>query len=124
MAEFLADTYALFEYVAGKKPFTQLLASATFATTSLNVAEFAHGLRKRGVEQVEQYCTPLIPYVIDPPPRVALEAARFRFERQAAGADCSTVDAWGYATARFLGVPFLTGDEALRGFPGVKFVKG
>jgi len=96
------------------------------ATTALNLAELAASLLRSGAikaPEVDGMLQPLRPMVVEPGPRVVREAALFKVSMQATGLNCSPVDAWGYATARSLGVPFLTGDEAFRKVPHVEFVK-
>lgn len=42
---------------------------------------------------------------------------------RAKGLTCSYIDAAGYAHARRLGLPFLTGDPAFEGIEGVEFLR-
>lgn len=124
MASVFADTYALFAAVDGAKAYKPHFVEGEVATTALNVVEFAYGMRRRGfAAQLDALIPPLLDIVVEPERRVVSEAARFKSDRLDAGARCSFVDAWGYATARSLDLPFLTGDEDFRGVPGVKFVK-
>ena len=124
MPEVLADTYALFAAVDGAKSYKGLFVDGGIVTTALNLVEFAYGMHRRGFsENLGDLLPPLLDVVVEPGRQVVAEAAQFKIDRLAAGARCSFVDAWGYATARSLGLPFLTGDEDFRGVPGVKFVK-
>lgn len=121
--ELFADTYAFLAALDGSTAYRDVMAGATIRTTGPNVQEAAHALLRRGHTDLGAYLGPLLGTVVREPSGVPEAAARFRFQRQQAGRDCSTVDAWGYATAQALGIPFLTGDEDFRGVPGVKFVK-
>lgn len=122
MTRYFADSYAYLAAMQGSSRYRTLLAGNELVTTPLNVLEVAFALRRHGGD-VEAGTAPMLAHCVDVPHHVAVAAARFRAQRLEAGADCSTVDAWGYATASHLGLPFLTGDEAFRGVPGVKFVK-
>jgi predicted nucleic acid-binding protein len=124
LADLFADTYALLAHFDGAPSFRPHFAKGGVVTTALNAVEFAHGLLLRGLDDdVDRLLRPVLDIVVEPPHVAVAEAARFKRARREAGARCSYVDAWGYATARALDVPFLTGDEDFRGVPGVKFVK-
>lgn len=124
MVDYFADSYALFAAIDNSKAYRPYFRDATLATTSLDLLEFAYGLHKRGrASKIDAVLPPFLDIVVEPRPQVAAEAAAFKHARISAGGKCSYVDAWGYATARSLDVPFLTGDEDFRGIPGVKFVK-
>lgn len=125
MADYLADSYALFAHVEDKASYRAYFDEHRAATTAMNLVELGYGLLRRGwpPEGVGRALDTLASVVVEPPTHVAMEAARFRRSMVQAGADCSYVDAWGYATAQWLGVPFLTGDDDFRKVPGVEFVK-
>lgn len=124
MAKWFADTYGLLAHVNGSPEYIRLLSGGDYVTTALNACEYAHKILARGQgDALELALPPILNKVVEPGPEVALAAAQFKLDRLLAGAHCSYVDAWGYATARSLGLPFLTGDEDFRGVPGVKFVK-
>jgi PIN domain nuclease of toxin-antitoxin system len=124
MPDFVADSYAFVAALDGSKAYAKLLGENEVVTTTIHLVEVgAAVLRRAGASQLEAALAPLYGLCVEPPARVAVAAARFRVARREAGASCSHVDALGYALAQHLGVPFLTGDEAFRGVPGVKFVK-
>ena len=124
LVDLFADTYALFAAVDGARSYKAHFEEGKLATTALNLVEFAYGIQRRGFgDRLDKLLPPLFDLVVEPDRSVVAAAARFKVERLEAGAKCSFVDAWGYATARSLGVPFLTGDEDFRGVPGVKLVK-
>lgn len=122
MPDFLADSYAFIAALDGSKAYRDLLSNATVVTTGPNLQEVAYAVRRAGGDAAG-LLAPLLPLCIQPEARVALAAATFRAQRIQAGANCSTVDAWSYASAQALGIPFLTGDEGFRGVPGVQFLK-
>lgn len=119
---FFADTYALMAHFDGRASYRGLL-DEHFATTAVNLAEFAHTLLLRGRTDVAELVGRLEHNLVEPSSKVAVAAAEFRRSANRAGGRISTVDAWGYATAQSLGMSFLTGDEEFRGIPGVTFVK-
>lgn len=126
MADLFADTYALWAFYNGSRPYRALFEGREMATTSINLVEFAAALlRAKAAREAELpvLLAPLRPMVHEPRPSVVEAAASFKAGMAAARRSCSHVDAWGYATARSLGVPFLTGDEAFRRVPHVEFVK-
>lgn len=123
MVELVADTYALLAHYDGARAYRPFFEQE-IVTTALNAVEFAHALMVRGhTKRLGELLPPVLSIVVEPDHEVVQAAARFKHERRAAGAKCSYVDAWGYATARSLDAAFLTGDEDFRGVPGVKFVK-
>lgn len=126
MADFFADTYAIFAYAQDAKRYRPYFEDHKLVTTSLNLLEFAHGLLRGAAmqpAQVEALLAPLRPLTVEPDRSVVVPAAEFKRAMLRSGAHCSYVDAWGYATARWLGMPFLTGDEDFRKVPHVEFVK-
>lgn len=124
MPDAIADTYALFAALDGAPAYRRSFVGGNVGTTALNLVEFAYGLVRRGHdERLDELLDPFLELVVEPDPEVVARAARFKEARREAGARCSFVDAWGYATAQWLGVPFLTGDEDFRGVPGVRFLK-
>lgn len=123
-ADLLADSYALIAHLKDVPAYRSHFRDAELATTAMNLVEVGYWVLKEEHENgIERALAAFHPMVVDPPARVAHEAARFRRSMVQAGADCSYVDAWGYASARWLGVPFLTGDDDFRKVPGVEFVK-
>ncbi len=124
MAKWFADTYGLLAHVDGSPEYIRLLSGGDYVTTALNACEYAHKILARGqADALALAMPPVMAKVVEPGQEVPLAAAQFKMDRLRAGAGCSYVDAWGYATARSLGLPFLTGDDDFRGVPGVKFVK-
>lgn len=127
MVEYFADTYALAAHYKDSRRYRPYFDDVDLAISSFNLLEFGAFLLKHGAAKdrngLADLLEPLWTLLVEPGPEVATEAAVFRRDMQKAGKDCSYVDAWGYATARSIEVPFLTGDEHFRGVPYVEFVK-
>ena len=126
MADFLADTYALWALYNGSARYRPYFERKDLVTTSMNLVEFAATLLRAGrieERELKVILSPLRGLVIEPASEVVEAAASFKASMAKARRNCSHIDAWGYATARSLAVPFLTGDEAFRSLPGVEFVK-
>ena len=124
MVDFLADSYALVAFLEGNDRYVRIFRRKRMVTTALNVFEvYATLLRRVDEEKAKEVCSGLLPLTVDVPPEVALVAGDFRHRMRSIKRDCSYIDAWGYATARDLRVPFLTGDPAFRGIDHVEFVR-
>lgn len=124
MTDLFADSYAFLAAADGSKAYHKVLAENDIVTSHAHALEVAYGLLHRDhVAALEATLRPVLALCITPPSAVVKDAAIFRHERRSAGANCSYTDAWGYATARSMDIPFLTGDEGFRGVPGVKFLK-
>ncbi len=124
MADYLADSYALVAFLEGNDRYVRLFRRKTLATTSLNVLEvYATLLRRMSAAEAREIGSALLPLTIPVAPEVALAASEFRHRMRAAHKDCSYIDAWGYAAAMELGIPFLTGDPVFRGLENVEFVR-
>jgi len=94
------------------------------ATTALNVLElYATLLRRLDTAEAREKCAAFLPLAVPVPAEIALTAGDFRHRMRSMKKDCSYIDAWGYAAARHLGIPFLTGDPAFRGIAHVEFVR-
>jgi predicted nucleic acid-binding protein len=124
LIDFFADSYALVAFLEGNDRYFRIFRRKRLATTALNVLEvYATLLRRLQEPEAKEICTGLLPLAVPIPPEVALFAGDFRHRMRSMKKDCSYIDAWGYAAARRLGVPFLTGDPAFRGIDHVEFVR-
>jgi predicted nucleic acid-binding protein len=108
------DTFALIEMLDGTKAFMPYLRDGV--TSHVNLVEFhANACRLRGEAEADAKLRRLLPKAI------SVEAADVReaslVKRTVKGS--STVDALGYAMAQRRKIPFVTGDKAFRGLPGV-----
>ena len=124
LVDFLADSYALVAYLEGNPRYTKIFRRKTLATTALNVLEvYATLLRRIDPKEAQDVCSGLLSLAVPVPAEVALAAGEFRHRMRSLKKDCSYIDAWGYAAAGRLGVPFLTGDPSFRGIEHVEFVR-
>lgn len=124
MADYLADSYALVAFLEGNDRYTRLFRRKELATTALNVLEvYATLLRRVSGPEAREIGSALLPLVVPVAPEVALVAGEFRHRMRSTKRDCSYIDAWSYAAAADLGIPFLTGDPAFRGLKNVEFVR-
>ena len=124
MADLFADSYAIVALFEGNERYVRIFRRGRVVTSAFNVLEvYATLLRRLAPAEAEEKARAILEIVRDISPEVALDAAQFRQEMRRRRRDCSYVDAWGYAAARSLGLPFLTGDPAFKGIPGVEFVR-
>ena len=124
MTDFLADSYALVALLEGNDRYVRIFRRKIVGTTALNVLEvYATLLRRLDRLEARELSSGFLPIVISTPPEVALSAGEFRQFMRAQKRDCSYIDAWGYASARHLEVPFLTGDPAFETVEHVEFVR-
>jgi len=124
LVDYFADSYALVAFLEGNPRYGRIFRRRRLATTALNVLE-VYGTLLRRIEEGEakEVCSGLLPLTVAVPPEVALAAGDFRHHMRSLKRNCSYIDAWGYAAARQLKVPFLTGDPAFRGIESVEFVR-
>lgn len=124
MPDFFADSYAFVAHLEGNERYIRIFRRKEVATSALNLLEVYATLLRR-LDQVEsrEFTASIVPMVVTVPSEVAFAAAEFRQSMRAQKRDCSYIDAWGYAAAQDLGVPFLTGDPAFRHVEGVEFVR-
>jgi predicted nucleic acid-binding protein len=124
LPDLFADSYALVAFLEGNERYVRIFERKELATTALNVLEvYATLLRRIEPGEAREVSSGLLPLAVAIPAEVALTAGEFRQSMRASKRDCSYVDAWGYASARHLGVPFLTGDPAFRRVENVEFVR-
>lgn len=124
MVDLFADSYAIVALFEGNERYVRIFRRGRVVTSAFNVLEvYATLLRRLTPAEAEEKARAILEIVRDISPEVALDAAQFRQEMRHRRRDCSYVDAWGYAAARSLGMPFLTGDPSFKGVPGVEFVR-
>ena len=109
------DTYAFMAFDK-KSANYERFSSALAVTTRLNQLEYGWLSVRIGKDaDIEK----LEPYIQDISLSIVKKALIIRSKNK----KMSFADAVGYATALNLKIPFLTGDEAFKGLPGVEFVK-
>ncbi len=124
MTDFLADSYAMVAFLEGNERYVRIFRRKTIATTALNVLEvYAALLRRLDRREARRLSVGFLPIVATVPPEVALSAGEFRQFMRTLKRDCSYIDAWGYAAARHMEVPFLTGDSVFKTIKHVEFVR-
>jgi predicted nucleic acid-binding protein len=117
----VADTYALIEIVNGNEQYRHYTA-INLVTSDFVLAEFHyHLLRKYGRTTARQLFTLFSKRSRNPGHTVIRAAAEYRFANK--DASMSYTDCVGYTMAQALGIPFLTGDKAFKGKPGVLWVQ-
>jgi uncharacterized protein with PIN domain len=124
LADLFADSYALVALLEGNERYVRIFRRKDVVTSALNLLEvYATLLRRFERTECRELTAGIIPMIVPVAPEVAFVAGEFRQSMQSRKLDCSYIDAWGYAAAQDLGVPFLTGDPAFRDVTGVEFVR-
>ncbi len=124
MVDLFADSYALVAVLEGNERYVRIFRRKDVVTSSLNLLEvYATLLRRIDPVESRELASGILAMIVPVPPEVAFIAGEFRQSMRSHRKDCSYIDAWGYAAAGNLGVPFLTGDPAFRGVEGVQFVR-
>jgi len=124
LPDLFADSYALVALLEGNERYVRIFRRKEVATSALNLLEvYATLLRRLDPAECRELTAGIVSMVVTVPPEVAFVAAEFRHSMRARRRDCSYIDAWGYAAAQHLGVPFLTGDPSFRHVEGVEFVR-
>lgn len=124
LTDFFADSYAILALLNGDEAYARRFRNTRFRTGWLNLYEAYAAQLAREVLAPEAAAN-LAPFEASAGHadwETLQEAARFRHEMRKEGKNCSYVDAAGYASARSLGVPFLTGDPAFQDLPGVELL--
>ena len=116
------DTYALIEFLR-RREFLRYSAKG-FVTSRWNLAELlVVDLREHGESIARRHFQRFLTACEEPTDEDLFQAAVLRDRERRRRRPLSFVDALGYVLARRLRLRFLTGDEALRGLPGVLFAK-
>ena len=124
MADYFADSYALVALLEGNERYVRIFRRKAIVTSSLNLLEvYSTLLRRFDRDESRELAAGITSMIVPVAPEVAYAAGDFRQSMRAQHRDCSYIDAWGYASARHLGIPFLTGDPAFRHIEMVEFVR-
>jgi predicted nucleic acid-binding protein len=124
LADLFADTYAFFALVDGNPRYVRVFRHKRVSTSALNVLElYATLLRRIDPAEAREIASGVLSCVVPIPSELALPAGEFRNRMRSERRDCSYIDAWGYAAARHLDLPFLTGDPSFRGIDDVEFLR-
>jgi predicted nucleic acid-binding protein len=121
MVKYLADTYALIEFLRGNEKYRGYLKEGRFAVTKLNLMELYYfALREESQEKADAYYDAFLNFAVEPPDESIKKAMKLKLEMKER--KLSYADAVGYQTARDLGMKFLTGDKEFEALEGVEFV--
>jgi len=124
LADFFADSYALVALLEGNERYVRIFRRKAIVTSTLNLLEvYSTLLRRFDRDESRELTAGVTSMIVPVPPEIAYAAGEFRQSMRSQRRDCSYIDAWGYASARHLGIPFLTGDPAFRHVEKVEFVR-
>ena len=125
MKRYYADTYALVEILKGN-PVYQRYAEGALLTSEFNILELAYALvRDYGSRRALEIIRAVRTYVtiIRALDEDCVRASMLRLELRKRGKNLSLIDALGYAIAKRLSIPFLTGDQEFENLEGVEYVR-
>lgn len=117
---FVFDTYAILAILNGVPAYAVYWGSEVIINHFI-FAELCYNTLKISREKSEEAVRDYKKHISILPPRLIFNAMVFRFNNRKK--DMSMADCVSYIQAQTLGVPFLTGDSAFEGMPGVEFVK-
>jgi predicted nucleic acid-binding protein len=124
LADYFADSYAFVAHLEGNERYNRIFRTKILVTTALNVLEiYSTLLRRIDSREAKQLASAFLRCVVPVPEESVLVAGEFRRAMRSRRRDCSYIDSWGYAAAKHLKIPFLTGDPAFRGIENVSFVR-
>jgi len=121
MTDYFADTYALVEYIHGNPAYKPYF-TGRIVTSEQNLIELFYTiLKKKGeataIKEFSTYSTRKVPITFN----CIREAMKFKLAH--ARQKLSYADCIGYALAREMKIPFLTGDQQFADKENVAFVK-
>ena len=118
---YVFDTYALMEIVMGNPVFLRYMESSKVVLNPFIFAEFCYGLLKRYPLEYKSFAAKVAGTVMPLEEEQIMQAMELRYANKKK--EMSTTDCISYIQAQKLGIPFLTGDGAFKGMPGVEVVK-
>lgn len=118
--KYFADSYAIIEILKGNKRYTQYL-DYQLVTMKFALAEIYYFLLRTDVSYAKQIFSQYSHILIETSLRAVRVGTAFKFKYRKE--KLSYVDCVGYAMARELNIPFLTGDEKFKDKPNVEFVQ-
>ncbi len=122
MKTYFFDAYAFFELIQGNPRYVPYADGVAIVTTVLQLMEFHYGLiRDLGKDHADLLYDAFLPFTVDVDDDTIKEANAFKWRMKAK--NLSYIDCLGYTIAQSKNIPFLTGDMAFKGMPGVEFVK-
>ncbi|MBI4362439.1 MAG: PIN domain-containing protein [Euryarchaeota archaeon] len=117
MTTYLFDTYAFLKLYEGARSYERYLRE-DFVTTALQIIELHYKLRKMADPDADAVVSKFCRLE-----EITCEDVVEGMKVKEKMPELSPADAIGYAVARRLGIPFLTGDGPMRKLPGVEFVR-
>ncbi|MDP3728488.1 MAG: PIN domain-containing protein [bacterium] len=122
MNKYYYDSYAILAYINKSENYVPYFSEYVGVTSLYNIMEvYYFVLREYGYEDAQEVLTIFRSLIITPTLDDVELAMHFKLKHRAK--KLSYVDCLGYALARKLEIPFLTGDEGFRAISHVEFVK-
>ena len=122
-SQLVFDTYALIELLEGNPAYLKY-ADAAMVINEFIFAEYCYITLRRYIDypaEADKKARSVMGVITSLSREWIIDAMKFRFANRKK--EMSTTDCVSYIQARKLGIPFLTGDSAFEGMPGVEFVK-
>ena len=114
---YFLDTYAMIEYVKGRRVAVELINNNKFCTSDFQLMELYYCVLREDSEQsAETYYGAFSAHKISIPEQILKNAMKTRLEFQKKGKNISYVDAIGYQYAIENEMKFVTGDLCFRNF--------
>ncbi len=122
MNEYYYDSYAILAFLNKSENYVDYFTVHIGVTSLYNLMEvYYFVLREYGSEDAKKVLTFFRSILIIPTLEDVEQAMLFKLKHRTK--KLSYADCLGYALARKLEIPFLTGDEGFRSIPHVQFVK-
>lgn len=124
MRGFYLDTYAMIEYLRGNRKYLKFISGKEPITSIMNLIELYFLILREHDEKAADGA-----YIVFRQFETAIAeedigtGMKLRLNARARRIDLSYSDAIGYTISERLGLKYLTGDDAFKGFPNVEFVK-
>ncbi len=119
--KFYFDTYALIEIIKGNANY-QTFSDEEIVTSALNIGELYYALLRESDEKTAEYWSQKFSATaLDAHLEEIIPAMKLRFENKEK--KFSYIDCIGYIMAKKRELVFLTGDQAFKEMPNVRFVK-
>ena len=122
MSDYLWDSYAIIALLDGAPSYSEL-RQAHIVTTPFAIIEACYILQRDlgyAPAESDELASNLLEYCRPIDARLLSIAATWRLKNCSRRRSFSYADAYGYVMALHLGLPFLTGDRAFEGLPGVE----
>ncbi len=119
---FLADSYAIIEYLKGNNKYKKYFEKEEIVTTKLNLMEVYYSTLSESNEEYAEKCYNLfLPKCVEINDNILKKELKFRHTNKKK--KLSYVDAVCYQLSLEMKIKFLTGDKQFEGLKNVEFVK-